>query len=134
MDELIPEIHQYLVERGWDQLRPTDIAKSVSIEANELLELFQWGSLTIEETKADAERLQKVRGEVADVLIYCLEMCDALDLSPNEIVREKLEHARKKYPVELIQSWKQSTDGGGKAYEEYKREMRGKKNDATSPE
>ena len=128
MDELIPEIHDYLVERGWDQLRPTDLAKSISIEANELLELFQWGSLTIEETKADTDRLQKVRSEVADVLIYCLQMCSILDFSPNEIVKEKLEHARKKYPVELIRSWKMSKDGGGKEYEEYKREMRGKKN------
>jgi len=47
------EIRKYLEDRGWDKLRPSDLAKSICIESVELRELFQWTSLSIEETKAD---------------------------------------------------------------------------------
>jgi len=53
MKHLASEIKRFLEERGWDKLRPSDLAKSISIEAAELLEIFQWTSMDIEETKND---------------------------------------------------------------------------------
>jgi hypothetical protein len=51
MKNIESAIHKFLVERGWDKLRPSDLAKSISIEAAELLEIFQWVSMDIEKTK-----------------------------------------------------------------------------------
>lgn len=56
MKEQEDVIREYLVERGWDQLRPGDLAKSISIEAAELLELFQWTNPSLEEVKADQKK------------------------------------------------------------------------------
>lgn len=104
MKELERLVREHLAERGWDCLRPSDIAKSISIEAAELLELFQWVSLTIEETKADAEKMEELKKELADVFIYALEMAVLLDLDAETIIRHKLEVAAKKYPADLMRS------------------------------
>ncbi|MEG0029223.1 MAG: MazG-like family protein, partial [Aurantimicrobium sp.] len=66
-------------------------AKSVSIEAAELLENYQWGS---------PANLENVQDELADVLTYCLLLADKLGMDPNEIVLEKLAKTQQKYPVE----------------------------------
>ena len=102
MKDLERELMQYLKERHWHKLRPSDIAKSISIEAAELLELFQWTSLTIAETKKDKEKIKKLKNELADVLIYCLEMAALLGLDAKKIIRDKLERAREKYPASLM--------------------------------
>ena len=79
-------------QRDWDQFHtPENLAKSISIEAAELLECYQWNSET---DKA------KVQDELADVLTYCLLLADKLGLDPLEIVSEKLEKTAEKYPVE----------------------------------
>jgi len=89
---LIDELRAFVAERDWRQFHsPENLAKSVAIEAGELLECYQWG--------ANAEGAD-VRGELADVLTYCLLLADRLGLDPDEIVREKLVVTRKKYPVE----------------------------------
>ena len=81
-----------MAERDWQQFHsPENLAKSVSIEAAELLECYQWN--------ADADR-DEVAGELADVLTYALHLADRLDLDPEEIIRAKLERTRAKYPVE----------------------------------
>jgi len=74
MKNIESEIKRFLVERGWDKLRPSDLAKSISIEAAELLEVFQWTSLDIEETKRDTQRMEDIKKELADVFIYAIEM------------------------------------------------------------
>jgi len=104
MDETLEKVKIFLKERNWDSLRPSDVAKSISIEAAELLENFQWESLTVEETKQNPERLERVKKEVADVLIYTLEMCSLLGLDPKKLVEEKLDHNSKKYPAELMKA------------------------------
>lgn len=98
MKNLEKDILEYLRERGWDNLRPSDLAKSISIEAGELLEIFQWDSVSIEETKKDPERLEKIKRELADIFIYALDMSVLLDLDTEKIIREKLEHVKKKFP------------------------------------
>ena len=80
-----------MAERDWQQFHsPENLAKSVSIEAAELLECYQWN--------ADAD-LDEVTGELADVLTYALLLADRLDLDPEQIIRAKLERTRQKYPV-----------------------------------
>ncbi len=85
-------IRTFMAERDWAQFHePVNLAKSISIEAGELLECFQWSD------DADPER---VRSELADVLTYCLLLSDRLGLDPEEIVLAKLEETGRKYPVE----------------------------------
>ena len=93
---------KHLRDRGWDKLRPSDLAKSISIEAAELLELFQWVSVTLEETKKDKGKIKAIKNELADVLIYCLEMSVLLGLDTEKIVKTKLAYVAKKYPAKLM--------------------------------
>lgn len=85
-------------------MTPGDIAKSISIEAAELLENFQWSNPSMEELKNDAKKLSAVKNELADVLIYAYEMALFLNLDPGDIMREKLERARTKYPADLMKN------------------------------
>jgi len=82
----------FAAERDWDKFHtPENLAKSISIEAAELLECFQWGS---------EPNPQDVRDELADVLTYCLHLARRIGADPDQIVLEKLEKTRVKYPVE----------------------------------
>lgn len=79
-------------ERDWDQFHsPENLAKSISIEAGELLECFQWNNNYNKE---------EVCEELADVFTYCIMMADKLGVNPEEIILNKLEKTKKKYPVE----------------------------------
>ena len=92
MEELIDEIIKFRNERNWKQFHtPENLAKSISIEAAELLEHFQWNK--------DYD-IDEVSEELADVLIYCFYMADALDLDVKSIMLNKLEKNAKKYPIE----------------------------------
>ncbi len=91
--ETIDRIRKFTEDRDWDQFHsPANLAKSISIEANELLECFQWS-----DTEYD---ISHVREELADVLVYCRNMLDKLDLDEDEIVNEKMSRNEAKYPVE----------------------------------
>lgn len=82
----------FVAEREWAQFHtPENLAKSVAIEAAELLECFQWSEA------ADPDR---VAGELADVLTYCHLLAARLGLDPDQVVLDKLEVTRSKYPVE----------------------------------
>lgn len=113
MKSIESEIKQFLFERGWDKLRPSDLAKSISIEAAELLEIFQWVSMDITETKNDSKKIEEVKKELADIMIYAIEMAALLDLDIEEIIREKLEKVREKYPAELMKKNAQQKSGSG---------------------
>lgn len=104
MQPLLTYLHDYMAARDRLGNRPSDVAKSIIIEAAELLEVFQWDSLEVEETKRQAYKMDKVREELADVLIYCFEMAILLGLDPETLVREKLEKAGKKYPAEVVRA------------------------------
>jgi NTP pyrophosphatase (non-canonical NTP hydrolase) len=125
MKEHEDAIREYLAERGWDRLRPGDLAKSISIEAAELLELFQWTNPSLEEVAADADKLAKLKSELADVLIYCLDLAVLLKLDAGALVLEKLEHAKKKYPAELFHNRGENVEAGSEeTYWKIKREYR----------
>ena len=92
MNNLTQQIRQFNEERDWDQFHsPENLAKSISIEAGELLECFQWNN--------DYNK-EEVCEELADVFTYCIMMADKLGVSPEEIILKKLEKTKKKYPVE----------------------------------
>jgi NTP pyrophosphatase (non-canonical NTP hydrolase) len=127
MEALEDEIREYLVERKWDQLRPGDLAKSVAIEAGELLELFQWDNPSLAEVKANPERLAEIRKELADVLLYCLDIAVLLEFDTVQVVKDKLEKVRHKYPAALFKDRAEGTDAGTEdIYWQIKREHRQK--------
>ena len=91
--ETIDRIRKFTEDRDWDQFHsPANLAKSISIEANELLECFQWFD--------DNYDLEQVKEELADVIVYCQDMLDKLGLDVDEIVNSKMEQNERKYPVE----------------------------------
>ena len=92
MQKAIKEIIEFNKERDWDQFHsPENLAKSIAIEAGELLECFQWNN------NYDKE---KVCEELADVVNYCIVMADQLQVDLEKIVLDKLDKNRQKYPVE----------------------------------
>lgn len=95
--ETIDQVLKFRDDRNWKQFHnPKDLAISISLEAAELLEVFQWsGSDTMCEVKKD-----KIKEELADVLNYCILMADICGLDMDQIVREKIRHNNEKYPVE----------------------------------
>ncbi len=92
MKDLTEKVVRFTEERDWDQFHsPENLAKSISIEAGELLECFQWSN------KYD---IDEVKEELADVINYSILMADKLGLDPKQIVLDKMEKTAKKYPVE----------------------------------
>lgn len=88
---IIDVLKVFVNERDWSQFHSEqNLAKSISIEAAELLECFQWTG------EGDRDR---VIDELADVLTYCLLLADKLGVDPDEIVLKKLEETKDKYPV-----------------------------------
>lgn len=96
MKSIIENINKFRDERNWRQFHnEKDLAISISIEASELLELFQWKSS--EETVSN--KLPQLKEELADVLIYSLMLADNLDLDVEKIIQDKLNLNAKKYPI-----------------------------------
>ena len=92
MEEIFDRIIQFQTERDWKKFHtPENLAKSISIEAAELLEHFQWGK--------EYNSLE-VGEELADVLIYCLYMADAMDFDVKEIIFDKIKKNAIKYPID----------------------------------
>ena len=92
MHEIYEKLIEFQVERDWKKFHtPENLAKSISIEAAELLEHFQW------QKEYD---ITEVGEELADVLIYCIYMADSLDLDIKEIILDKMEKNTVKYPVD----------------------------------
>lgn len=93
MKNTINRVRKFRKDREWDQFHsPSNLAKAISIEASELLEEFLWDNENYNE--------QNVEEELADVMIYCLHMADALNVDINEIINKKMDKNEKKYPVE----------------------------------
>ncbi|MFD1176364.1 nucleotide pyrophosphohydrolase [Paenibacillus puldeungensis] len=96
-EELIKELIAFREERNWGQFHnPKDLAISLSLEASELLENFQWK--TSEE--AVSQKRADIADELADVLIYAIYLAQAMDLDIKDIVRDKMRKNEAKYPVD----------------------------------
>ena len=91
--DTIERIRRFSRDRDWDQFHsPANLAKSISIEANELLECFQWSDTDY--------NIDHVKEELADVLVYCRNMLDKLGLDEDEIINKKMDQNEAKYPVD----------------------------------
>lgn len=95
--ETIDRIIKFRDDRDWKQFHnPKDLAISISLEAAELLEVFQWSG---EEIGSEG-KIEKIAEELADVVNYCVLMADACNLDLDEIVQKKITVNEQKYPVE----------------------------------
>ena len=93
LELLMKRIDKFNKDRDWDQFHsPSNLAKSISIEAAELLECFQWNNENYD--------IESVKEELADVMNYCLQMCNTLHLDPVEIMNIKMNKTEKKYPID----------------------------------
>ena len=91
--ETIERIRKFTEDRDWDQFHsPANLAKSIVIEAAELLECFQWSD--------EEYDLQHVKEELADVMVYSQNLLDKLGLDADEIINMKMTQNEKKYPVD----------------------------------
>ncbi|WP_178041554.1 nucleotide pyrophosphohydrolase [Frisingicoccus sp.] len=89
----IERIRKFSDDRDWNQFHsPANLAKSIVIEAAELLECFQWND--------EEYDIQHVKEELADVLVYSQNLLDKLGLDADEIVNMKMSQNEEKYPVE----------------------------------
>lgn len=93
LDILKQRIDKFNKDRDWDKFHiPSNIAKSISIEASELLECFQWNDNNYD--------LESVKEELADVMNYCIQMSQVLSVDIIEIINKKIDKNERKYPIE----------------------------------
>lgn len=112
--ESVDLIKKFRDDRDWSQFHnPKDLALSISLEASELLEIFQWSGGDLE----CRDKLDKIKEELADVLCYCVLMADRCDLDMDEIIKEKMKKNGEKYPVEAAY-------GSKEKYTEFKKEKK----------
>lgn len=92
MKEVIKKLIEFRDERNWKQFHtPENLAKSIVIEAAELLENYQW--------KNENTDMQNVKEEIADIMAYCLLFCEHYGFDLKEIIMEKIKKNEQKYPV-----------------------------------
>jgi len=105
-------IRQFVAERDWDQFHtPKNLATALCVEAAELLEPFQW-LRTGGASELDAAKLDEVRHEMADILVYLIRLADKLDVDLVKAVTEKMALNRAKYPADKVR-------GSARKYNEY---------------
>jgi len=93
LEILKQRIEKFNKDRDWDQFHtPSNLSKSISIEANELLECFQWSD--------DNYDIEAVKEELADVMNYCIQLSQVLNVDIIDIINCKMDKTEKKYPVD----------------------------------
>ena len=112
--ETINEVLKFRDDRDWKQFHnPKDLAISISLEAAELLEVFQWSASDV----VCENKLDKIKEELADVVNYCILMADTCGLDLDEIVQAKVKKNAEKYPVEKAFGSKEKYTELKKSYE-----------------
>jgi NTP pyrophosphatase (non-canonical NTP hydrolase) len=112
------KLRKFSKERGWlRNVRPDNYAKSIAIESAELLEEFQWINPTAREVITNPKALKRIRYEIADILIYCINLANLLQLDVDKIIEEKIQYNATKYPPEVLRD-------DPKMYFQIKREYR----------
>ena len=111
--DIVSQIEEFVEQRDWKTFHnPKDLAISISLEASELLELFQWKS-SEESVKKYPNELKE---ELADILIYCIQFASIMGYDIEDIITSKLKSNAAKYPVELVKGKKEK-------YTEYSQEV-----------
>ena len=110
--ELKMRLRDFIAERDWEQFHsPKNLAMALSVEAAELVEIFQW--LTEAESLVlDSDRRQRAEAELADILVYLVRVADRLDVDLLQAVTRKLEENARKYPAGRVR-------GKALKYDEY---------------
>ena len=112
LEDIRQDLREFVHEREWEQYHsPRNLAMAVSVEANELLELFLWCKDDGPQPLSPKRRTQ-VSGEVGDILMCLLNFCDNIDIDPLEAISNKLTEAKEKYPVDRVR-------GQALKYDEY---------------
>jgi NTP pyrophosphatase (non-canonical NTP hydrolase) len=111
LKDLAQQLDQFASEREWQQFHsPKNLASALVVEAGELLEHFQW--LTEAQSRSLApEKGEAVSAEIADVLLYLIQLANALGVDPIAAAQAKLRLNAQKYPVDLAR-------GSSKKYDE----------------
>ncbi len=112
IEALRAALRQFAAERDWDQFHsPKNLAMALSVEAAELLEIFQW--MPDAESRAlAADKKAKARQEIADVLLYLIRLADTLDIDLAAAAVEKIELNAARYPADKVR-------GSSRKYTEY---------------
>ena len=104
LQEIKARIKQFIKERDWEQFHsPKNISMSISIEAAELMEHFQW--LTTEQSKKllkDKKKREEIEDELADIAIYIIDFCNLFNIDIEKIIIRKLDKSARKYPTNLV--------------------------------
>lgn len=113
MEELINKLREFARERDWEQFHsPKNLAMALSVEVAEIVEIFQW--LKQDESRhLPPDKIEKVKEEIADVMIFLTNLSDKLGIDLLEAAKEKLEINKKKYPANIVK-------GRADKYTEYK--------------
>lgn len=112
LDDLARLLREFAAEREWEQFHsPKNLAMALTVEAAELQEEFQW--LSEEQSRQpEPERMERIKDEVGDVLIYLVRLADQLGIDALAAASDKIEKNRRKYPVDRVR-------GKAKKYTEY---------------
>lgn len=101
LENTMREVDAFTKERDWEQFHSVkNLMASVSIEASELNETVQWTNPTQEEVQENPKLLSEIGDELADVMVYCLRLCSVLGVEPIQMMQEKIQKNRLKYPIE----------------------------------
>ncbi len=115
LSDLQARVAHFVEAREWRQFHsPKNLALSISIEAAELLEHFQW--LTIEQSRErarDPEAQAAIASELADILIYALSFAEATGIDPAAAILDKLDRNEARFPVENVRARLGTRPGGG---------------------
>jgi NTP pyrophosphatase (non-canonical NTP hydrolase) len=115
LEELQKRLRQFANDRDWEQFHaPKNLAMALAVEAGELMEHFQWLSEAQSEA-LDAQQLEAVGFEVADVFIFTVRLADRMGIDLADLVERKIKLNEKKYPAELVR-------GSSRKYTEYNQE------------
>lgn len=111
--KLIENVNAFSAERDWAKFHtPKNLTMALTVEAAELMEIFQWLEPHQDMKNLDEKKQEAVRHEVADIFIYLLRFCSVNNIDLLQAAEEKLKHNAEKYPAELVK-------GKAKKYTEY---------------
>jgi dCTP diphosphatase len=112
LNDLKKRFSMFAKEREWEQFHtPKNISMALSVEASELMEIFQWLK-SGDKAELNSDQLNQVKEELADVLLYAIRLADLLDINLEKAIPEKMEKNAQKYPVEKAR-------GNSKKYTEF---------------
>lgn len=102
MKDLVKQLREFAKERDWEQFHsPKNLAMALSVEVAEVVEHFQW--LTQEQSRnLGPAKLEEIRDEIADVMIFLVNLADKLGVDPIEAAKEKISKNEKNYPAHMV--------------------------------